>query len=156
MNSPAQLLDDRQVMEELACGCVLTRTRLISRVLTGIYDEALRPFQLKSPQFSLLVVISKIEPASRAEIGRFNQFDRSTLTRNLQLLLSEGWVQETQTSAGGRARPIVLTAVGRKLLVDAAPVWRTAQVKAAELLGPDGMSAVMKIGDSMMNLPQTA
>ncbi|MDB5847378.1 MAG: MarR family transcriptional regulator [Rhodoferax sp.] len=156
MNSKQRQAIDHKVIEELACDCVLTRSRLIARVLTGIYDEALLPFDVKSPQYSLLVVISKIAPASRADIGRFNQLDRSTLTRNLQLLLSGGWIHEVPTDAGGRARPVSLTAAGVKLLVDAAPAWRDAQARSAEVLGQSGVNALMKMGDSMMNLPQAA
>jgi hypothetical protein len=38
----------------MARDCLLMRTRLVSRVVTSIYDEALRPFGIVSPQFALL------------------------------------------------------------------------------------------------------
>ena len=147
---------DDQVIADMACGCVLTRTRLISRVVTSIYDEALRPFGMGSPQFSLLIVISKLAPVSRADIGRFNQLDRSTLTRNLQLLLAGGWIQEIAKVNGGRGRPIVLTATGRKLILDAAPAWQRAQAEAQETLGKRAVQTLMQVGDGMMNLPLPA
>src|ERR1700753_2218820 len=78
---------------EMANSCVLMRTRLISRVVTAIHDEELRPFGLGSAQFALLVVIFRIQPATRSEIGRFHHQDRSTLTRNLKIILSEGWAE---------------------------------------------------------------
>ena len=68
---------------KIASSCVLMRTRLVSRVVTGIYDEALRSLGLNAAQFALLVVIFSIGPVSRAEKGRFHHQDRSTLTRNL-------------------------------------------------------------------------
>jgi DNA-binding MarR family transcriptional regulator len=154
MASRKQIDANDQVMAEMACGCVLTRARLIARVVTGIYDEALRPFEMGSPQFSLLIVISKIAPASRADIGRFNQLDRSTLTRNLQLLLAGGWIRETSRLDGGRGRPIVLTEAGRRLIVDAAPAWRSAQAKAEEALGKQGFKTLMQVGDGLLNLPR--
>ena len=61
------------VIVEIGSAYVLMRARLISRVLTAIYDEALRPLEIGSPQFSLLVIISEIEPAIRAEIGRYHR-----------------------------------------------------------------------------------
>src|SRR5260370_23629514 len=100
----------------MARECLLMRTRLVSRVVTSIYDEELRPFGIVSPQFALLLVIAKIGPASRAEIGRFHRQDRSTLTRNLKIMLSEGWIEEVQDAEGGRARPIALTKEGGRLL----------------------------------------
>jgi hypothetical protein len=56
------------------------RTRRISRVVTNIYDQALRSHGVNASQFSLLVLIAKLGGASRAEIGRANYQDRSTLT----------------------------------------------------------------------------
>ena len=57
---------------EITRNCLLTRTRRISRVITGIYDEEYRPFGINAPQCSLLVMISRLGSASRAEIGRQN------------------------------------------------------------------------------------
>lgn len=137
------------VMKEITASCLVTRARRIARVLTGIYDEQLRPFGINSPQFTLLVVIFRLGPASRSEIGRYNHQDRSTLTRNLQVLLSEGWVEEVAHAAGGRIKPIVLTTAGRDLLDRAAPAWRTAQGQAKAILGEAGAIAVMDIADHL-------
>jgi DNA-binding MarR family transcriptional regulator len=139
------------VINEVTRNCLLTRTRRISRVLTGIYDQELRPFGINSPQFTLLVLICRLGPVSRAEIGRHNHQDRSTLTRNLQLMLAEGWVEEVQHAAGGRSRPIVLTVAGKDLLYRAAPAWRIAQAQAKHILGKTGVTAVMDIAN---DLPQ--
>ena len=140
---------------EIARACVLMRTRLISRVLTGIYDHELRSFGIKSPQLALLVIISTIGPASRAEIGRFNRQDRSTLTRNIQLMLSEGWIEEIQDEARGRGRPIGVTQAGKDLLHNAAPAWRAAQAQAQVVLGEGGVIAVTDIANGIMNLEPT-
>lgn len=131
---------------EIAQGCLLTRTRRISRMITGIYDEALRPFGVNAPQFSLLVLIAKLNEASRAEIGRANHQDRSTLTRNLALLLGEGWIEEVIPQAG-RSRPILMTKAGRELLASAAGAWRAAQARARQLLGDDGVAAIIGVAD---------
>jgi DNA-binding MarR family transcriptional regulator len=138
-----------EVINEITRNCLLTRTRRISRVITGIYDQELRPFGINSPQFSLLVVIFRLGPASRAEIGRANHQDRSTLTRNLQLMLSAGWVKEIPHEAGGRSRSIVPTKAGKDLLHDAAPAWRAAQKQAKVLLGEDGVTAITDIADDL-------
>ena len=130
---------------------MLMRARLISRVITAIYDEELRPFGIVSPQFALLVIIFEIEPATRAEIGRYHHQDRSTLTRNLKIILSEGWAEEVQDEGGGRGRPIVLTKAGKDLLRKGAPAWRAAQARAKALLGEDGAIAVTDIANSIMN-----
>jgi DNA-binding MarR family transcriptional regulator len=136
-------------MQEITQDCLVTRTRRISRILTGIYDDELRPYGINSPQFTLLVVIFRLGPASRAEIGRQNHQDRSTLTRNLQLILAQGWVEEMSNPAGGRIKPIVLTKAGIELLQRAAPAWRVAQTQARVVLGEAGAAAIMDIADEL-------
>ena len=129
--------------------CLLTRTRQISRVITSIYDQQLRPFGINAPQFSLLVVVARLGEASRAEIGRQNHQERSTLTRNLQLMLSEGWITESASNSRGRGRAIVITKAGRKLLSDAAPAWRAAQKLGKDLLGENGVAAVKSVAKGL-------
>src|SRR5258708_19801688 len=79
----------KDALVEMASDCILMRTRLVSRVITNLYDEALRPFGLNSPQFALLLVISVREPASRSQIGRFPHQGRCTLPRNLKIMLTQ-------------------------------------------------------------------
>jgi DNA-binding MarR family transcriptional regulator len=140
---------------EMGSACLLMRTRLISRVITAIHDDGLRPLGIGSAQFVLLVVIFAIGPATRADIGRYHHQDRSTLTRNLKIILGKGWAEEIPDEAGGRARPIVLTKAGKDLLIGAAATWQTGQAKAKVLLGEQGVTAVMDIAAGIM-LPAAA
>src|SRR5258708_35893733 len=105
----------KDALVEMPSDCILMRTRLVSRVITNLYDEALRPFGLNSPQFALLLVLSVREPASPSEIGRFHHQERSTLTRNLKIMLTEGWIEEAPGNSAGRDRPISLSKADRRL-----------------------------------------
>jgi DNA-binding MarR family transcriptional regulator len=127
------------------------RARLLSRAITGIYDDKLRSFGISSAQFALLAVIGQTEPATRAEIARHQHLDKSTLTRNLRTALSEGWVEEVRDNANGRSRPIALTTAGKELLIKAQPAWLAAQAEAQALLGKDGMTAVINTADRILN-----
>ena len=137
-----------RLVGDVGKNCLLTRARRISRVITGIYDEAMRPHGVGAPQFSLLVLIAKLDGASRAEIGRANRQERSTLTRNLALLLGEGWIEEI-VPEGGRSRPIMITEAGKELLASAGGAWRAAQVKSKQLLGDDGVAAIVGVADRL-------
>jgi DNA-binding MarR family transcriptional regulator len=130
---------------------VLVRARLLSRAVTAIYDDKLRPFGTSSAQFALLAVIGQTAPTTRAEIARHQHLDKSTLTRNLRTILSEGWVEEVRDNADGRSRPIALTAAGKELLIQAQPAWLAAQGEARALLGKDGMTAVISTADRIMH-----
>jgi DNA-binding MarR family transcriptional regulator len=134
-------------VDDVVRECLLTRTRRISRVITNIYDHEMRSLGVGSAQVSLLATIARLDGASRADIGRANYQDRSTLTRNLALLLKEGWIEEL--AAEGRSRPIILSKAGRELLAAAAPRWRAAQTEARKVLGKDGADALIGVADSL-------
>lgn len=134
-----------EVSGQIARHCVLTRTRQIARVLTALYDEALRPLGINASQLSLLVLIAEYGPLSRAALGRKNHHDRSTLTRNLQPLIAQGWVADGQPAGDGRSRALSITHIGHALLHTAGPAWSAAQARTANLLGAEGASALVSI-----------
>jgi len=148
-------VDDRSALiNNLVAGIdddVLVRARLLSRAVTAIYDDELRPFRIGAAQFTLLAVIDQTEPTTRAEIARHQHLDKSTLTRNLKAILSEGWAKEVSDNADGRSRPLALTTAGKEVLTNAQPAWLAAQARAKALLGNDGMTAVINTADRILN-----
>jgi DNA-binding MarR family transcriptional regulator len=137
------------VSHDIALNCVLTRTRQISRALTAIYDDAMRPFGIAASQFSLLVLVAEFGPLSRSDLGRRNQHDRSTLTRNLQPMIAQGWIAEGIVGIDGRSRPLSLTEAGHALLDRASAAWSAAQARATALLGEAGARALMDIAGEL-------
>ncbi len=137
------------VSGEITRNCLLTRARQISRVLTAVYDQELRPFGINAPQFTLIVLIAEFGPISRSDLGKKNHQGPSTLSRNLQLLISQGWVAEDHAEEGGRRKPMSLTGQGRALMRDAAAAWSSAQDKARALLGESGAGVIMGIAKSL-------
>jgi DNA-binding MarR family transcriptional regulator len=137
MSKPAQA-----VVDEIARECVMTRWRTINRVLAGVYDEELRPFGLKSSQHSLLVAVTKAGPVRRIDLGRLLSLDPSTLTRNLAVMLKQGWIEEVPDDGDQRGAPVQATAMGRKLLERSAPAWHRAQARAKKMLGSDAVDLI--------------
>ena len=134
----------------MASSCVLARSRLIARVISSLHDQELRPFGLNSSQFALLLFMSTIQPATRAEIGRRFYQDRSTLTRNLKVMIGEGWIEEDQAATKGRARPMRLSDAGVDLLIRAKPAWEAGQEKSRTILGSDGTKVVMETANRLL------
>lgn len=131
--------------QRIARNCLMTRARQISRVVTSVYDDALRPFGIVAQQFSLLVFIAEFGPISRSDLGRRNHDERSTLSRSLQPLIAQGWVTDNAHASNGRRRPLSLTREGQALLKSAASAWSAAQSHAARLLGEAGAHQLMNI-----------
>jgi DNA-binding MarR family transcriptional regulator len=150
MMSVKSLPDNRQAtIRELEGACIIARARLISRVMTNIFDEELRPHGLVSSQLTLLGSIMRLGVATRAEIGRANSLDRSTLTRNLKLMSDAGWIEEVADKVQGRQRPLRLSKAGEDLMFSSMPAWRAGQERALKLLGIAGMDAIKTVADGL-------
>jgi DNA-binding MarR family transcriptional regulator len=138
------------LVDEMACNCLMGRARLLARVITGTYEEQLRPFGLKASQLNLLVVVAQEGPIRRNDIGRFIRLDASTLTRNLQVMLTNSWVEEVQDHSDGRGLPLQITKIGEGLLAEVAPAWRRAQQHTRDLLGADRTSVLMDMSNALL------
>lgn len=103
------------------------------------YDEALRPVELTSGQFSLLMSLNRPEPASMASVASLLAMDRTTLTANLKPLIRRGLVTMSVNEEDKRSRRLALTPEGHSILLAALPLWRQTQEKIAQLIdGRDG------------------
>ncbi len=130
------------VADEIARDCVMSRWRMTNRILSAIYDEELRPFGLKSSQLGLLVAVTKAGPVRRIALGRVLSLDPSTLTRNLAVMLRQGWIEEVPDDGDQRGAPLQSTAAGRRLVERTAPAWHRAQARAKKMLGSSGVDLV--------------
>src|SRR4051794_35427051 len=129
--------------------CIAVRLRLLNRVVTNLYDDALRPLGLKVSQLNILVVTARLGLARPAQVCEILQLDTSTLSRNVKPLQAHGWL-EVVPDEDARAQPFRLTPQGRRLIEKAVPAWEEAQCQATELLGNDGIAlldeATKKLG----------
>lgn len=138
--------------DEIVRDCLAVRVRLISRAVTAIYDRAIDGHGVSIAQVNLLAAIDKLGPCAPTRVGDVLQLERSTVSRNVNLLLKRGWVTATASDAKG-VREIALTAAGRKKIGSVLPAWRAAQQEAAQLLGSAGVNAVQTIANSVGAIP---
>lgn len=131
------------VIDNIAQNCIAVRLRLVNRVITNLYDDALRPLGIKVSQFNILVVAGKLDLARPAQVCEILQLDTSTLSRNVERMRAKGWL-EVVPAEDARMQPFRLTAQGRRVLERAAPAWEQAQRKASELLGKEGVALLDK------------
>jgi DNA-binding MarR family transcriptional regulator len=141
--------ENSRAVDVIAHNCIAMRLRLLNRVVTNLYDDALRPLGLKVSQLNLLVVTAKLGLAQPAKVCDTLQMDTSTLSRNLERMRAKGWL-EVVPGKDARTQPFRLTTQGKKLLERAIPAWEEAQRHATELLGGDGIAllnnAARKLG----------
>jgi DNA-binding MarR family transcriptional regulator len=130
-------------VEEMARDCVGVRLRLLNRVITGLYDDALRPLGLTTSQMNILIVAARLGVAQPSRVCQILQMDLSTLSRNLTRMRARGWV-ETIPDRDARSHPFRVTDQGRELIQQAYPAWQEAQQKASAVLGDEGVSALAR------------
>lgn len=106
--------------------CALASTRRTARLLTQLYDSHLSEHGVEAAQFALLMMLEKSADKGQAGLCRALGMDKTTLSRNLKVLRSRGWV-ESVVGEDARRRRLLLTEEGRTLLATAKPAWRRAQ-----------------------------
>lgn len=125
-------------VETIATSCIAGRLRLLNRVVTNLYDEALRPLGIKLSQGNILAVTAKLGVARPAEVCDMLELDTSTLSRTVERMVSNGWL-EILSDEDGRSHPFRLTDQGKRLMEKAIPAWEKAQTEAKKMLGDDGL-----------------
>ena len=136
----------KHVAAEVLRDCVATRLRMANRVITRVYDSALRPCGLKVSQMAMLVVAAERGVIRQSEVGAELQLDDSTLSRNLERMRANGWLEEVP-GEDSRVHSYRLTAAGRALLERVIPAWRAAQERAKGLLGDAGVRALRRFAN---------
>jgi len=121
-------------LDEVSNECAALRARMAARNVTRIFDEALRPLDLKVTQFTLLVAVRQGRPESIAQLADALAMERTTLTRNLRLLEKRGLL-EVGPEGYRRARHLKLTEAGAVKLAEALPIWRATQDRIVGRLG---------------------
>ena len=115
--------------------CVSYRLRRAARKAARFYDTALRPSGLRNTQFSLLGALDVLGETSIGDLSEEFAIDATTLTRNLEILVRRGLV-ENIAAEDARVRNVRLTNLGKETYDQAVPLWREAQRHVLEALEP--------------------
>ncbi len=139
--------------QTIASECVGARVRALSRALTRVYDERLRPHGIKFSQMNILTSVTLRGPISPGRVAQILGIEKSTLSRNVRILESNGWI-ESRPGEVGNSLLLSATPKGRRLLQKASPSWREAQDEVTSLLG-DRTTAAIRRGFDRVQEPGT-
>lgn len=94
-------------------GCLGLRIARTHRLVTRIFEQALRPLGLTLPQLELLSTLTIVgRPIKPTELADLTAVERSTTSRNLAVMQARGWVTPADVSPTGRAMTISITTAG--------------------------------------------
>lgn len=118
----------------VAESCLCFNLRKTTRVITQLYDNAMKPIGLNGTQFSLLVAITTIGAPTIALLAKVMQMDRTTLTRNIKPLEKQSLLT-IKAGKDQRTRIVTLTTSGKNRLLEAIPLWEKTQKSVLEEFG---------------------
>jgi len=136
-------------------GCSSFKLRQLSRRVSQHFDHVVGTAGLKTTQYSLLTHVMRLEPARPMDLAAEMEMDASTLTRNLQPLVKQGWLA-IGPGDDGRSRLVTLTDAGREKRAEAQREWKRAQVAFNDQMGEARVARLHGLIDeclALMNEP---
>jgi DNA-binding MarR family transcriptional regulator len=122
-------------------GCTNQKLRQLGRVVTRHYDAYIAATGLKNSQYALLAHVVQLGPIRPTDLAQRMRLEASTLTRNLQPLLAQGWLRQGP-GEDARSRLIEVTSTGRAKRAEAQRAWKQAQLALNARVGSERVAAL--------------
>ncbi len=122
--------------------CLCLASRRAARTLTRAYDREMRSHGIRATQFTTLVMLLLRGPTTIGDLAEALGMERTTLSRNLDVLEGRGWIVLRPGDEDARVRIATVTRSGRKRVEEAMPAWRAAQAKATATIGAAAVHAM--------------
>jgi DNA-binding MarR family transcriptional regulator len=114
-------------------------------VVTQHFEASFRGTGLRATQFTLLATLIQTGPLPMSALAGRLGLERTTLTRNLQLLEKKGLVA-VAGDEDQRVRRVAVTRKGEAAASAALPAWKRAQASAGAVLRRSGVGALLEAG----------
>ncbi len=118
--------------------------RKSARKITQFYENSLREAGIKPTQFSILAALANTGPIQLTQLADRLVLERTSLTRNLNVLERNTWIDIQPGEEDSRQRVVSLTRNGYKQLDHAIPYWQKAQKAIARDMGQDTITGLRR------------
>lgn len=129
--------------------CAAWRVRSLARRVSQFYDARLASHGLTISQFGLMAFVAGAEDDRLSALAERAGIDPSTLTRNLQALEREGWVEIANVGGDQRRRSAWLTEAGLAKLASAQGAWEQAQAEIEKRLPVEALGDLWRAGEAL-------
>jgi DNA-binding MarR family transcriptional regulator len=119
-----------------------------------MYEDALRPLQLRITQFTIMQALSLAGEVTQGQLGEILAMDSTSLTRTLKIMRREGWIAERR-GEDRRERLLRLAKAGETQFKRALPAWEKVQSRLRRQLGEQAWKNLLEINHQVTNLITT-
>lgn len=122
--------------------CLTFNLQRASRSLARGFEMAAKESGLTAPQFTTLSLMAGFGEVTVTQISTRMGTDRTTMTRNLDVLSRKDWIAEVP-SEDGRLHVWTLTDAGRDRLEQSLPIWQAFQSRLVDKIGSETAAALL-------------
>ncbi len=146
-----EMSNKRRKYQQLSeCSCNMMRKS--ARKITQFYENNLREAGIKPTQFSILATLANTGPIQLTQLANRLVLERTSLTRNLNVLERNTWIDIQPGEEDSRQRVVSLTRNGYKQLDCAIPYWQKAQKAIAKDMGQETITGLRTTLDEMTEI----
>ncbi len=131
---------DKKYKQLTECSCNMMRKS--ARKITQFYENSLREAGIKPTQFTILATLANTGAIQITQLADTMLLERTGLTRNLNILQRNEWLEIHAGEEDSRQRVVSLSKKGYKQLDLAIPYWQKAQKSIAKDIGKETMTAL--------------
>lgn len=122
--------------------CMFRHITRTARAVSGIYDVALTHAGMSGHQFNMLMTLHRVGPCTVGRIASIVGMDPTSVPRAVGPLVERSWLS-VKPGKDRREKIITITALGRKRLMKAVPVWERVQKSMLDELGVKNWEQLM-------------
>jgi DNA-binding MarR family transcriptional regulator len=132
----------KELGSKMANECVALRLLMVNRVVTNIYDAVYRKFGIRVTQVYILGLLATKDAQEQSKISKMLQLEKSTVSRNLDRMESDGWIRRSGGGTDIRVAEVSLTRKGEKVLQSIEAEWEEAQLKFTSVFGSESVEII--------------
>lgn len=124
--------------------CIAGRLRMLSRIITGRYNEAFAAESVTFAQAGLLMRIFAQPGIRQTALAKQLQIEKSAMSRDVQLLQKNGWLTDNLRNG------LFLTDEGTALAKRCHKIWKVLNAQIREELGPDAVDGLTIFSEHLL------
>lgn len=126
-------------------GCPSATTYGVGQVFRRRFDRAFKDIHMNSSQFTMLSTIGWLGETSVGGLTKWVARDQTTLSRGLENLRDQGWVEMTPDPADRRIHQVRLTAEGCTQLEAAMDIWEQVCQDLVTAIGAAELETLLRL-----------